>query len=56
MRKILFIINSKAGKTEFDIRKEDIEETFKNAGRLDEIEVVNTRYKNHTKFLVDAFD
>lgn len=56
MRKILFIINSKAGKTEFDIRKEDIEQTFKNAGRLDEIEVVNTRYKNHTKFLVDAFD
>ncbi len=56
MRKILFIINSKAGKTEFDIRKEDIEETFKNAGRLDEIEVINTRYKNHTKFLVDAFD
>ena len=56
MKKILFIINSKAGKTEFDIRKEDIEETFKNAGRLDEIEVVNTRYKNHTKFLVDAFD
>ncbi len=56
MRKILFIINSKAGKTEFDIRKEDIEETFKNAGRLDEIEVVNTRYKHHTKFLIDAFD
>lgn len=56
MRKILFIINSKAGKTEFDIRKEDIEETFKNAGRLDEIEVVNTRYKNHTKFLIEAFD
>lgn len=56
MRKILFIINSKAGKTEFDIRKEDIEQTFKNAGRLDEIEVVNTRYKNHTKFLIDAFD
>lgn len=56
MRKILFIINSKAGKTEFDIRKEDIEETFKDAGRLDEIEVVNTRYKNHTKFLIDAFD
>ena len=56
MRKILFIINSKAGKTEFDIRKEDIEETFKNSGRLDEIEVVNTRYKHHTKFLIDAFD
>lgn len=56
MRKILFIINSKAGKTEFDIRKEDIEQTFKNAGRLDEIEVVNTRYKNHTKFLIEAFD
>lgn len=56
MRKILFIINSKAGKTEFDIRKEDIGETFANAGRLDEIEVVNTRYKNHTKFLIEAFD
>ena len=56
MRKILFFINSKAGKTEFDIRKEDIEETFKTAGRLDEIEVVNTRYKNHTKFLIEAFD
>lgn len=56
MRKILFIINSKAGKTEFDIRKDHIEETFKNAGRLDEIEVVNTRYKNHTKFLIEAFD
>ena len=40
MRKILFIINSKAGKTEFDIKKEDIEKTFMKAGRLDEIEVV----------------
>ena len=56
MKKILFIINSKAGKTEFDIRKEDIEETFKKARRLDEIEVVYTRYKNHTKFLIEAFD
>lgn len=56
MRKILFIINSKAGKTEFDIKKEDIEETFRKAGRLSEIEVVNTRYKNHTKYLIDAFD
>lgn len=55
MRKILFIINSKAGKTEFDIRKEDIEETFRRAGRLSEIEVVYTKYKNHTKFLIDAF-
>lgn len=56
MRKILFIINSKAGKTEFDIRKEDIEETFRRAGSLSEIEVVYTKYKNHTKFLIDAFD
>ncbi len=56
MRKILFIINSKAGKTEFNIRKEDIEETFRRAGRLSEIEVVYTKYKNHTKFLIDAFD
>lgn len=56
MRKILFIINSKAGKTEFDIRKEDIEETFRRADRLSEIEVVYTKYKNHTKFLIDAFD
>lgn len=56
MRKILFIINSKAGKTEFDIKKEDIEETFRKAGRLSEIEVVNTKYKNHTKYLIDAFD
>lgn len=56
MRKILFIISSKAGKTEFDIRKNHIEETFANAGRIDEIEVVNTRYKNHTKFLIEAFD
>lgn len=56
MRKILFIINSKAGKTEYDIRKEDIEETFRRAGRLSEIEVVYTKYKNHTKFLIDAFD
>ena len=56
MRKILFIINFKAGKTEFNIRKEDIEETFRRAGRLSEIEVVYTKYKNHTKFLIDAFD
>ncbi|WP_308749259.1 diacylglycerol kinase family lipid kinase [uncultured Anaerococcus sp.] len=56
MRKILFIINSKAGKTEFDIKKEDIEETFRKAGKLSEIEVVNTRYKNHTKYLIDAFE
>lgn len=56
MRKILFIINSKAGKTEFDIKKEEIEETFRKAGRLSEIEVVYTKYKNHTKYLIDAFD
>ncbi|MFO3667343.1 diacylglycerol/lipid kinase family protein [Anaerococcus kampingiae] len=56
MRKILFIINSKAGKTEFDIKKEDIENTFRRVKRLSEIEVVNTRYKNHTKYLIDAFD
>lgn len=55
MRKILFIISSKAGKTEFNIRKEDIEDTFRKASRFDEIEVVNTSYKNHTKFLIDAF-
>ena len=53
MRKILFIINPKAGKTEFDIRKEDIEETFRQAGRLSEIEVINTDHKNQSKALVD---
>lgn len=56
MRKILFIINSKAGKTEFDIRKEDIEKVFRKAGRLSEIEVIYTKYKNHTRFLIEAFD
>ncbi|MDO5047291.1 MAG: diacylglycerol kinase family lipid kinase [Anaerococcus sp.] len=55
MKKTLFIISSKAGKTEFKISKDDIIETFKKANRLDEIEVIETSYKGHIKDAIDKF-
>lgn len=47
MRKILFILSSKAGKTEFDISKKDIEKIYKKKDLEENVKIIKTSYKNH---------
>ena len=47
MRKMLFILSSKAGKTEFDISKKDIEKIYKKKNLEENIEIIKTTYQNH---------
>ena len=47
MRKLLFILSSKAGKTEFDISKKDIEKIYKKKDLKENVEIVKTSYQNH---------
>lgn len=47
MKKILFILSSKAGKTEFDISKKDIEKIYKKKDLEENIKIIKTSYKNH---------
>lgn len=47
MRKILFILSSKAGKTEFDFRKKDIEKIYKKKDLEENVKIIKTSYKNH---------
>lgn len=47
MRKILFILSSKAGKTEFDISKKDIEKIYKKKDLEENVTIIKTSYKNH---------
>lgn len=56
MKKLLIIISSKAGKTELDIKKEDILSAFKKKSLNYDIEVVETKYKGHIEELIDDFD
>lgn len=46
MEKILFILSSKSGKTEFDIRKKDLIKLYNDKSK---IQIIETRYKNHAK-------
>ncbi|EEI83101.1 diacylglycerol kinase family protein [Anaerococcus tetradius] len=55
MKKLLFIISSKAGKTEFDIKKEDLIALTNKAPSDIDIEIVETRYKGHIKDAIDSF-
>lgn len=55
MKKILFIISSKAGKTEFDVKIEDLLALEKKAPRDIEIEVIETKYKGHIDKIIDDF-
>lgn len=47
MRKMLFILSSKAGKTEFDISKKDIEKIYSKKDLEENIEIIETSYQNH---------
>lgn len=48
MRKTLFILSSKAGKTEFDINEKDIEKIYDKKYFKENIKIIRTSYKNHS--------
>lgn len=47
MRKTLFILSSKAGKTEFDINEKDIEKIYDKKYFEKNIKIIRTKYENH---------
>ena len=47
MRKILFILSSKAGKTEFDINEKDIEKIYDKKYFGENVKIIRTKYENH---------
>lgn len=55
MKKILFIISSKAGKTEFDINRNDLLSLEEKAPRNTKIEVIETKYKGHIDEIIEDF-
>lgn len=55
MRKILFILSSKAGKTEFDIKKHDIEKIYNKKDLEENVEIIDTSYKDHGKIAAKNF-
>lgn len=48
MEKTLFILSSTAGSTEFKFNKDDIFKVYKENGLENSIEIVETKYKNHS--------
>ena len=55
MKKILFIISSKAGKTEFDINRNDLLALENRRPRDTKIEVIETKYKGHIDEIIEDF-
>ncbi|ACV28672.1 Putative lipid kinase BmrU [Anaerococcus prevotii] len=55
MKKILFIISSKAGKTEFDVNKNELLALQKKAPGDSVIEVIETKYKGHIDEIIEDF-
>lgn len=47
MRKTLFILSSKAGKTEFDINEKDIEKIYDIKYFKENVKIIRTKYENH---------
>lgn len=47
MRKTLFILSSKAGKTEFDINEKDIEKIYDKKYFGENVKIIRTKYENH---------
>ena len=47
MRKTLFILSSKAGKTEFDIDEKDIEKIYDKRYFGENVKIIRTKYENH---------
>lgn len=55
MKKILFIISSKAGKTEYDVNIEDLLALSRKAPSDLIIEVIETKYKGHIDKIIEDF-
>lgn len=55
MRKMLFILSSKAGKTEFDINEKDIEKIYNKKDFEENVQIIRTSYKDHATDAAKAF-
>lgn len=55
MRKMLFILSSKAGKTEFDITEKDIEKIYNKKDFEENIQIIRTSYEDHAIDAAKAF-
>ena len=55
MRKMLFILSSKAGKTEFDINEKDIEKIYNKKDFEENVQIIRTSYENHATDATKAF-
>lgn len=55
MRKMLFILSSKAGKTEFDINEKDIEKIYNKKDLKENIQIIRTSYEDHATDAAKAF-
>lgn len=55
MRKMLFILSSKAGKTEFDINEKDIEKIYNKKDFEENIQIIRTSYEDHAIDAAKAF-
>jgi len=52
---MLFINSTKSGKSELNIKNEEIINIYKSHGRLSDIQVVNTEYKGHIGKIINDF-
>ena len=55
MRKMLFILSSMAGKTEFDINEKDIEKIYNKKDFEENVQIIRTSYKDHATDAAKAF-
>lgn len=55
MRKMLFILSSKAGKTEFDINEKDIEKIYNKKDFEENVQIIRTFYEDHATDAAKAF-
>lgn len=55
MRKMLFILSSKAGKTEFDINEKDIEKIYNKKDFEENVQIIRTSYENHATDAAKTF-
>lgn len=55
MRKMLFILSSMAGKTEFDINEKDIEKIYNKKDFEENVQIIRTSYEDHAIDAAKAF-
>lgn len=55
MKKMLFILSSKAGKTEFDINEKDIEKIYNKKDFEENVQIIRTYYEDHATDAAKAF-